>query len=169
MKDLNSWLERHIIFCLAASMIVPVGAAETNPGLRTPPSARYDLSTRTQTQTVAQGAGGTATLAEAVPPTVYPDSPGSMRTQAADQAPQSSSPQSVQTKQDSSTQAPAGTAAAPYQKQEGVSASKPGGAAIAPGKQRRIHSFAIRVGLLVGAGIAIGVVTAATMGSSSRP
>lgn len=169
MKDLNSWLERPIIFCLAASLIVPVGAAETNPGLQTPRSARYALSTGTQTPPVGQGAGGTATLAEAVPPTAYPDSPGSMQTQAADQSPLKSAPQTVQTKQDSSTQAPAGTAAAPYQKQEGVSASKPGGAAIAPGKQRRIRSFAIRVGLLVGAGIAIGVVTVATLGSSSRP
>ena len=64
-------------------------------------------------------------------------------------------------------QPPVGTAVAPYVK-EGTSGSRPAGAAIAPLKQRRTRSLAIRAGLLVGAGIAIGVVAAATLGSPSR-
>ena len=80
-----------------------------------------------------------------------------------------SDPQVGQTTQQTPESEPIGTAAAPYEKQGGVTASKPSGEAIAPGKQRRSHSFAIRVGLLIGAGIAIGVVTAASLGSSSRP
>ena len=71
--------------------------------------------------------------------------------------------------QNTAPPAPTGTAAAPYEKQEGVSASNPAGSAIAPGKQRRIRSFAIRIGLLVGAAVAIGVVAGASLGSSSRP
>ena len=80
-----------------------------------------------------------------------------------------SDPQAVQTTPQNPESAPIGTAAAPYEKQEGVTASKPSGEAIAPGKQRRNHSFAIRVGLLIGAAAAIGIVTAASLGSSSRP
>ena len=86
---------------------------------------------------------------------------GGAAVESASQEQPSPAPQNTQT-------LPAGTAAAPYEKQEGVSASKPAGAAIAPGKQRRIHSFAIRAGLLIGAAIAIGVVTAASLGSPSR-
>jgi hypothetical protein len=65
--------------------------------------------------------------------------------------------------------APVGTAAAPYEKPEGAPASRPAGAAIAPAKQRRVKSFAIKTALVVGAGVAIGVVVAASLGSSSRP
>ncbi len=63
---------------------------------------------------------------------------------------------------------PVGTAAAPVVPANGVPASRPAGAAIAPAKQNRKHSFAIRVGLLVGAAVAIGAVTAATLSSPGR-
>lgn len=68
-----------------------------------------------------------------------------------------------------STSTPLGTAAAPYIRPEGVPGSRPAGAAIAPGKQRRIRVIAIRLGLLLGAGIALGTVAAATLGSPRRP
>jgi len=167
MRDLKSWLVRQIIFCLAASLVVPLGAAETNPGLKTRRASANVASTEAPS---ADHAGvGTVAIAEAAPPTVYPERPSALQTLTVNQAPQNNAPQTTQNKQDTQTTAPVGTAAAPYQKQEGISASKPGGAAIAPGKQRRIRSFAIRVGLLVGAGIAIGVVTAATLSSPGRP
>ena len=149
MKVLNSWLGRYIVVFLAASLVVPLGVAQTSPG---PQTTAVQSTSAPVPYTVAQ--------------TPSPDGPGSTPVQAPSQ---SSTPQTTQNKQDTSTPPPVGTAAAPYQKQEGVSASKPVGAAIAPGKQRRIRSIAIRVGLLVGAGIAIGVVTAASLGSSSRP
>ena len=63
----------------------------------------------------------------------------------------------------------AGTAAGPYIKPGGVPASRPAGAAIAPAKQRRIRVIAIRLGLIVGAAIAVGTVAAATLGSPSHP
>ena len=67
------------------------------------------------------------------------------------------------------SQVPVGTAAAPVIRSEGNPASRPAGAAIAPAKQRRTRSYALRIGLIIGAAVAIGVVTAASLSSSSRP
>jgi hypothetical protein len=64
---------------------------------------------------------------------------------------------------------PVGTAAAPLAKPTGVAASRPAGAVIAPAKQRRVHPILIRVGIIVGAGVAIGVVAGLSRASSSRP
>ncbi len=64
---------------------------------------------------------------------------------------------------------PVGTAAAPVIRSTGDPASAPAGAAIAPSRQRRSRSYALRVGLIIGAAVAIGVVVAASRGSSSRP
>ncbi|MFZ0661579.1 MAG: hypothetical protein WAM66_02715, partial [Acidobacteriaceae bacterium] len=71
--------------------------------------------------------------------------------------------------QQTSTPQPVGTAAAPYEKPVGTAVSRPAGAAIAPAKQRRTRSFLIKVGLVVGAAIAIGTVVALSKGSRSRP
>jgi hypothetical protein len=64
---------------------------------------------------------------------------------------------------------PLGTAAAPYQPTMGIAASRPAGAAIAPAKQRRVRSILISLGVIAGAGIAIGSVAALSHGSPSRP
>ena len=73
------------------------------------------------------------------------------------------------TDKQNSGQTPVGTAVAPAQQSHGVPASTPSGAAIAPGKQKRIHSFSVRVALLVGAVVAVGTVAGASLASSSRP
>lgn len=67
------------------------------------------------------------------------------------------------------TQTPAGTAAAEVSNASGVAASKPAGVAIAPAKQRRVRSFLIKMGAIVGAGVAVGTVFALSQGSPSRP
>ncbi|MGA2349851.1 MAG: hypothetical protein ABSF70_05400 [Terracidiphilus sp.] len=72
-------------------------------------------------------------------------------------------------RQEDSTQKPVGTAAAPYERTSGVAASKPAGAVIAPAKQRRARAILIRVGVVVGAGVAIGTVAALSHVSLSRP
>jgi hypothetical protein len=64
---------------------------------------------------------------------------------------------------------PVGTAAAPVAKPTGVAASRPAGAVIAPAKQRRVRAIVIRVGIIVGAGVAIGTVAGLSRGSSARP
>lgn len=67
------------------------------------------------------------------------------------------------------TPPPVGTAAAPIVRGDGVPVSRPAGAAIAAGKQHRKRTLAIRVGLIVGAAVAVGAVTAASLSSPSRP
>ena len=64
---------------------------------------------------------------------------------------------------------PVGTAAAPVAKPTGVAASRPAGAVIAPAKQRRVRAIVIRVGIIVGAGVAIGTVAALSRSNSGRP
>ncbi len=164
MKNLNSWLERQLAICLVLSMAVPLGAAQTVSALTAPHAAGAAGATENQAPR-----DGTLTLAEGTAPSPYPNSPGTVLTQTASHNQPGPEPQTTQQTQGSSTSAPVGTAAAPYQKQEGVSASNPAVAAIAPGKQRRIRTYTIRIGLLVGAAIAIGVVTAASLSSPGRP
>jgi hypothetical protein len=64
---------------------------------------------------------------------------------------------------------PVGTAVAPAEKTMGVTASRPAGAVIAPAKQRRVRAILIKVGVIVGAGVAIGTVAALSRSSSSSP
>jgi len=64
---------------------------------------------------------------------------------------------------------PLGTAAAETVPTMGVAASRPAGAALAPGKQRRIRTFLIRTGAIVGAAAALGVTMALTEASPSKP
>ena len=66
------------------------------------------------------------------------------------------------------TTAPLGTAVSPDLTPEGTPASSPSGAAIAPGKQKRIRRFTMRTALLIGGGVAIGIVSAASLASPSR-
>lgn len=80
---------------------------------------------------------------------------------------QASQPGTSPAAQQIPTPAPVGTAAAPEMKSEGTPASAPAGAAIAPAKQRRVKSFSVRVALLVGAAVAVGVVAGAALASPS--
>jgi hypothetical protein len=64
---------------------------------------------------------------------------------------------------------PVGTAAAPLDKGTGIAATRPAGAVIAPAKQRRVRSILIRVGVIVGAAVAVGVVVGLSKASPSRP
>ncbi len=68
-----------------------------------------------------------------------------------------------------SPQRPVGTAAAEPTHANGIAASQPAGVAVAPAKQHRARTIVIRVGALVGAGVAVGTVAALTLATSSRP
>ena len=91
---------------------------------------------------------------------------------------QSTQPQSTQSSSSSNqanqnsapdAQKPVGTAAAEAPHTTGVAASQPAGVAIAPARQHRVRTIVIRVGAIVGAGVAVGTVVALTEGTSSRP
>lgn len=99
--------------------------------------------------------------------------PGSAQSQPAAGTPAPAAPQAAQPaeapRKQISPAKPVGTAAAPYEKPIGVAASRPAGAAIAPAKQRRTRSLLIKVGVLVGIGVAVGTVAALSHSSPSRP
>jgi hypothetical protein len=122
---------------------------------------------------------GTTTPAETTTPTVepqpaqtspdpLPDSPDSVRSQIRDQV-QPAAAQNTQRPPQGKVQEPKGTAAAEVESTTGVAASQPTGMAIAPAKQKRLRMVLIKVGALVGAGVAIGSVAALSSASPSRP
>lgn len=82
-------------------------------------------------------------------------------------APQSQS-QSSQTQQ-APPQRPVGTAAAEAPNASGIAASQPAGVAVAPAKQHRVRTIVLRMGAIVGAGVAVGTVVALTAATPSKP
>jgi hypothetical protein len=174
MRISISWLGRQIACCLVTLLVASLAEAATTP-LPEPQAAGAAVAGQAQTQADARGTSEVA--ADGSQPAQLPDSPGAA--QAADQSQQTAaspvaaahqqSTGNQSTGNQSSGQPPVGTAAAPYVQPGGVAASRPAGAAIAPAKQKRSRSFAIKVGLLVGAAVAIGVVTAVSLSSPSRP
>ncbi len=110
----------------------------------------------------AQNQPQTQQTPAANPQNSVPDAPSP---QLADPATRPSNLQSDQ-QQNSN---PVGTAAAPVAKPTGVAASRPAGAVIAPAKQRRVRPIVIRVGIIVGAAVAVGTVVGLSRASSSRP
>lgn len=77
--------------------------------------------------------------------------------------------QAAPASQSAQTPTPVGTAAAPDTHVDGIAASTPSGAAIAPAKQRRVRKFTIRTALVVGAVVAVGIVSAVSLASPARP
>ncbi len=71
--------------------------------------------------------------------------------------------------QQNQPQKPVGTAVGPVTRPAGVAGARPSGAAIAPAKQRRVHAIYFRVGIIVAAAAATGVVIALSHASPARP
>jgi hypothetical protein len=91
--------------------------------------------------------------------------------QAQPAAPQltQSQAQSASESQPSAQRPPVGTAAAGVVPVSGIAASQPAGVAIAPAKQRRVRTIVLKVGAIIGAGVAVGSVVALTEATSSKP
>lgn len=107
-------------------------------------------------------------------PTLPPLNPNELPNNPAPQqpAPQNTSPTLSQRPAQPSTvpvpSQPTGTAAAQAEKPAGSAGSRPAGAAIAPAKQRQVRSFLIKMGVIAGAGIALGTVYALSVASPSH-
>ena len=98
-----------------------------------------------------------------------PNSPGSLRSQViADNLHSDESPAPQQAPPETRHD-PVGAAAAPVTKTTGIAAAQPAGAAFAPAKQKRARLVLVKVGLIVGAGVAVGTVAALAAASPSRP
>ncbi len=106
-----------------------------------------------------------------------PDSPGTTLKQQSIQlawgampSPSQSTPsQGTQAQPQPPLQKPVGTAVAEAPPSSGIAASQPAGVAIAPAKQRRVRTIVLRMGAIVGAGVAVGSVVALTAATSSKP
>ncbi len=112
-----------------------------------------------------------------------PDSPGTAWAKAQEASPQPNPAQSTtapstqtgisQTSaagdQTQKPQRPVGTAAAEAPQVNGVAAAQPTGVAIAPARQRRVRTIVLKVGAMVGAGVAVGTVIALTAATSGKP
>ena len=157
---------RGIVILLAASL---AAVSTASPQQATQGQQPQDTSS---VQDQPQGSGDQARKPSpdvVHPVNPYPDSPGPVLSQAAGQNGQADAAKADSKQQQSDPSKPLGTAAAPYEKTTGVTASRPAGAVIAPAKQRRAHSILIRVGVVVGAAVAVGTVVALTHASPSRP
>jgi len=102
-----------------------------------------------------------------------PDSPGAVVSKSVESAQQQGNATTPSTAQQSQSQAPpqkpVGTAASEAPNASGVAASQPAGVAIAPAKQRRTRTIILRMGAVIGAGVAVGSVVALTSATSSKP
>ncbi len=152
MKISGYWLQRQIAVCLMMFLLAPFGEAAIARPQQTVPAQPAEGVHSVPPQS------GNAGEAEPIPQQPVPSS-------GTPQSAQQSSPGTQQ----NGTSNPVGTAAAPYEKTTGAAVSRPAGAVIAPAKQKRARSILIKVGVLVGAAVAIGTVAALSKASPSRP
>ncbi|MFZ0957648.1 MAG: STAS domain-containing protein [Candidatus Sulfotelmatobacter sp.] len=165
------WLTRQIAGCLVLLLLLvaPLAAAAQQ---QTSSSRQTDVpaaQSQSQAQSQDSNTGAQKSNYEPFQPQALPDSPGTVRSQAADGNQLSTASQPSPIQQQDVPQEPVGTAAAEFIKTTGVAASKPAGSAIAPAKQRRARSILIKVAAIAGAGVAVGVVVALSAASPSRP
>ncbi|HTM36324.1 MAG TPA: hypothetical protein VL156_06225 [Terriglobales bacterium] len=116
-----------------------------------------------QAQGNSQASPQESTPSSHQPPVELPENPG--RNNAP--APPASAPAPSQQPQEQKPE-PNGTAVAPQVQTSGGAASKPAGVALAPPKQRRARSLLIKLGILAGAGVAIGTVAGLSAASPSH-
>lgn len=161
------WVAQVMVLGLAAALtgmpeLVAQDTTQAQPAIQQTDPAPVQQDTAPDAATPSQNASPN-------PPSAAPDSPGAVKTQ---------SEQNNSTTMQSATPAPPspqtpskplGTAAAQPLTPSGVAASQPAGAAVAPAKQRRSRSLLIKVGAVVGAGVAIGTVLALSNATSSKP
>ncbi|HLW89435.1 MAG TPA: STAS domain-containing protein [Terriglobales bacterium] len=161
------WLRLQIAGCLMFLLVAPLAAAATSPQQQANPSRQNVYTTPAQSQD--SGSGAKKVNAGPSDPETLPNSPGAVLSQTASNNQPFSGQQPSPNQQQNGTQEPVGTAAAEFIKTTGVAASKPAGAAIAPAKQKRARSILIKVGAIMGAGVAVGTVVALASSSPSRP
>ena len=163
MKITGYWLQRRIAHCIVMFLVVPFGAP-----LPLQAAATQQVDSAPPAPSPAPNSDNNKPDAGTSQSGASPESTRSLRTRPKSDGDQSGSAQSATESQQNGGHQPVGTAAAPYENTIGVAASRPAGAAIAPAKQRRTRSILIKVGLILGVGVAIGTVVALSHASPSR-
>jgi hypothetical protein len=149
MKAILSRVIGGLLVLIVSSTPEPLLAQQTTPQAQNAPA---------QTQPSGQN--------QPLPPPELPENPGRNSTQPS--ATQAAPPQNGPAPQTAPTPQPSGTAVAPPVQVSGGAASKPAGVAIAPPKQRQVRSLLLKLGLLAGAGAAIGTVVGLSAASPGR-
>ena len=162
-------LMRQIAGCLLLFVVVQAAEAAAQAGQESPvpQETRSGLSNSAQ-EANSKISGSDAKTEDAA----LPDDPGAnggQPGQSGAATSEKSEADSNSGEQQSTPAKPVGTAAAPAANTTGVAGSRPTGAVIAPAKQRRVRTFLIRVGVVVGACVAIGTVAALSHSSPSQP
>jgi hypothetical protein len=100
-----------------------------------------------------------------------PDAPQAQNAQAQTVQPPAGQNQQGQPPQEQQPPAntPSGAAGAKAANPKGAPVAQPAGAAVAPARERGHRSLLIKLGLLAGAGVAVGSAVALSHGSPSRP
>ena len=150
---------------IAAAQTATSSDPQTSSQTATPavqPAAESQTDSTAQQQPAAQQPAQAQPAEQQSSSQDLPNSPGAIQVQSND------ANQSKQA-QPSSTERPLGTAAAEIGSASGTTASRPAGVAIAPAKQRQSRSLLIKVGALLGVGVAVGTVFALSNASPSRP
>jgi hypothetical protein len=168
MEKSNFLAKRRIAGCLVVILMTPFAEASAATQQHTGGSAPQSGASVQDKQQEPDDQPNAPVAGTPEPETVEPVSPGPVGSRVPQPAEQSNTSQAPAEQQNGDTK-PVGTAAAPYEKTTGVTASRPAGAVIAPAKQRRARAFFIRVAIVAGAAVAIGIVVALSRGSSSRP
>lgn len=154
---------RPIAGFLAILLALPLGDVAVAHAQQTPSSAevRPDGTTAPNPNPSADTSTNSGAKSAAPSSQDLPEAPATSSSQ--------SNPTGSGSDQQSDQTKPLGAAAAPYTRPTGVMGSRPAGAVIAPAKQRRVHAILISIGIVAGAGIAIGTVAALSKGSPARP
>lgn len=150
-------------------LAVPFGEAATVRLQQALPGQQAEGVSSVQAQSQNPNTAPNKPTADTAQSVASPNDPAPVRSQTIDPNQQSGTAQSPPEQQQNGTSTPVGTATAPYEKTTGAAASRPAGAVIAPAKQRRVRSILIRVGVLLGAAVAIGTVVGLSSASPSRP
>jgi anti-anti-sigma regulatory factor len=165
----RNWLKRQIAGCLVLLLVAPFAAASPSPQQEMNPDQQTDGVSSSKAQPLGLDNVAKKVNVEASQVETLPNSPGSVRSQALGSKLLSSGQQPAVKQEQNFTQEPEGTAVAQPVVATGVAASRPAGVAIAPAKQRRTRSILIKVGTILGAGVAVGTVVALSNASPSRP
>jgi hypothetical protein len=157
MKSSSHWLGKQ----LAASLILLLSLSTSEAG-----SALAQQAVQRNSQNPSSAP---ANANQALAKSELPENPLPVNSQPPDQGQPTTAPEAGAGQSQNNVHKPVGTAAAPYEPTLGIAASRPAGAAIAPAKQRRVRTILISLGVIAGAGIAIGSVAALSHGSPSHP
>jgi hypothetical protein len=165
------WLTKKVTGgCLVLILAAPTAKAATTP-LREEATLRPGQSAPlSEARSAGADSGnGKPITGSAQNDATIPDAPEVAQSTTTGSSGSSGSSQPSQDQQQNGPAPAVGTAAAPAVKATGAAGSRVSGAAIAPAKQKRVHTFLIRVAVVAAACVAVGTIVALSHATPSQP